>query len=394
MSSEPHDRTVRITFKDDIGVDQISIRVSDPSDARDSSLEFPDGGWQAWSVVFGSWCALLPSFGIMNVAGTLEGWLADHQLQGYSQASISWIFRPIFDSHGVKYTLIPGCLGFTTSKMKLSVSQGGLSASAILPPSLGTINHWFYKRRGLTTGWVVRSATNTSGGIEGIIFTNLFGTLRDKIGFVSLGCFSISMLFTRTRLAPNKLRNGLIDLRSLREPTFTMTSVAVTAAEIGLMVVLTYLPSYAPSPGYSRILADRWGRFSIMILARAVCTTLILALWLTAGESEAAIISFATLFGFWAGPAISLTPVCVAQILRTEDYGKRYKTTTTTMLSFCLLVAIPVAGEVLKAQNPSSHNEIVYSGLIVFCGLSYACSTLSLVLTKGITVGWGVTRIS
>ncbi|KAF5860230.1 hypothetical protein ETB97_001819 [Aspergillus alliaceus] len=29
---------------------------------------------------------------------------------------------------------------------------GGLSASAILPPSLGTINHWFYKRRGLTTG--------------------------------------------------------------------------------------------------------------------------------------------------------------------------------------------------------------------------------------------------
>ncbi|KAF5860231.1 hypothetical protein ETB97_001820 [Aspergillus alliaceus] len=181
-----------------------------------------------------------------------------------------------------------------------------------------------------------------------------------------------------------------------------MTSVAVTAAEIGLMVVLTYLPSYAPShgrsihprPGYSRILADRWGRFSIMILARAVCTTLILALWLTAGESEAAIISFATLFGFWAGPAISLTPVCVAQILRTEDYGKRYRTTTTTMLSFCLLVAIPVAGEGLKAQNPSSHNEIVYSGLIVFCGLSYACSTLFLVLTKGITVGWSVTRIS
>ena len=54
--------------------------------------EFPDGGWRAWSVVLGSWCALLPSFGIMNVTGILEEWLADHQLQNYSKASISWIF--------------------------------------------------------------------------------------------------------------------------------------------------------------------------------------------------------------------------------------------------------------------------------------------------------------
>jgi hypothetical protein len=57
-----------------------------------SDLSFPDGGWRAWSVVLGSWCAMVPSFGLMNTIGVFEAWLADHQLRGYSKASIGWIF--------------------------------------------------------------------------------------------------------------------------------------------------------------------------------------------------------------------------------------------------------------------------------------------------------------
>jgi hypothetical protein len=59
---------------------------------QDSDLEFPDGGWRAWSVVLGSWCAMVPSFGLMNTIGVFEAWLADHQLRDYSKASIGWIF--------------------------------------------------------------------------------------------------------------------------------------------------------------------------------------------------------------------------------------------------------------------------------------------------------------
>ncbi|GAB1202391.1 hypothetical protein APSETT445_001004 [Aspergillus pseudonomiae] len=217
-----------------------------------------------------------------------------------------------------------------------------------------------------------------------------------------------------TRLPSNNSKSCMVDLRSLREPAFTMTSLAVTAAEVGLMVVITYLPSYASSHGLTGslsyelmsifsatsipgrvipgLLADRWGRFNVMIATGSVCTILILALWLTANESKAAIISFAAFFGFWAGPAISLSPVCVAQISKTGDYGKRYGTTNTIM-ALCLLVAIPVAGEILKTQNPSTHQETVYWGLIVFSGLSYACSTVFLILAKGVSVGWTVARI-
>lgn len=59
---------------------------------QDWNLVIPDGGWRAWGVVFGSWCAMVPSFGLMNTIGVFEAWLADHQLKDYSKASIGWIF--------------------------------------------------------------------------------------------------------------------------------------------------------------------------------------------------------------------------------------------------------------------------------------------------------------
>lgn len=59
---------------------------------QDCNLTYPDGGWRAWGVVLGSWCAMVPSFGLMNTIGVFEAWLADHQLKEYSKASIGWIF--------------------------------------------------------------------------------------------------------------------------------------------------------------------------------------------------------------------------------------------------------------------------------------------------------------
>ncbi|THC99423.1 hypothetical protein EYZ11_001061 [Aspergillus tanneri] len=398
--------------------------------AEEVLSEYPDGGQRAWLVVLGVWCALFPTFGIMNITGILEEWLAEDQLQGHSKASISWIFRPLFDSHGLKYTLIPGCIGLTVSIMALSVSEeyyqfilsfsilGGLSSSAVLTPTLGTINHWFLKRRGLATG-----VATTSGGIGGIVWSAIFGALQDNLGFpwivrilgfMSIGCFAVSLLLMETRLPPNKSAGGTIDIRSLREVRFTIASIAVSFAEVGLMIMITYLPAYAASHGvtgalsynlmsifsatliFGRVipglLADRWGRYNVMTVTGGVSMLLVLALWMKAGEDTAAIVTFAAFYGFWSSPAVGLSPVCIAQISRTEDYGKRYGT-TTAIFGLSILVAIPVAGEILKAQNPASGQETNYTGLIVFCGASYAFSTVLLVVTKVISVGWSVTRV-
>jgi hypothetical protein len=59
---------------------------------KNDDQSFPDGGWRAWSVVLGSWCLMVPSFGLLNTIGVFQTYLAEHQLKDFSTFSIGWIF--------------------------------------------------------------------------------------------------------------------------------------------------------------------------------------------------------------------------------------------------------------------------------------------------------------
>lgn len=109
-----------------------------------------------------------------------------------------------------------------------------------------------------------------------------------------------------------------------------------------------------------------------MTATALACAVLVFALWLPAGASEPAITAFAVLFGFWSGAAISLTPVCVAQVCAIEDYGKR-NGTTFSLASFAALVGIPIAGAIVGAEGGG------YTGLVVFGGAMYAAAAMAFV---------------
>lgn len=53
---------------------------------------YPEGGREAWLVVFGSFCGMVAAFGIMNTIGTFQTYLAANQLRNYSEGQIGWIF--------------------------------------------------------------------------------------------------------------------------------------------------------------------------------------------------------------------------------------------------------------------------------------------------------------
>lgn len=117
--------------------------------------EFPEGGLRAWLVVLGSWCAMIPSMGLLNSLGILHAWTAGHQLKDYSESSIGWIYGaygfflyigsaqvgeslvvwtlrmllltyvgPIFDAYGPNYVIIPGSVGIVVAMICLSFSKG------------------------------------------------------------------------------------------------------------------------------------------------------------------------------------------------------------------------------------------------------------------------------
>ena len=54
--------------------------------------DYPEGGLEAWLVVLGAWCAMVPTTGMINTFGVLQAWVAQHELANYSETSVGWIF--------------------------------------------------------------------------------------------------------------------------------------------------------------------------------------------------------------------------------------------------------------------------------------------------------------
>ncbi|KAJ0426852.1 major facilitator superfamily domain-containing protein [Aspergillus carlsbadensis] len=403
--------------------------------------DYPEGGLKAWSVVFGAWCAMVPSMGILNSLGTLQAWTSTHQLHGYSESSIGWIygtytfflfvggaqFGAILDARGPLYVVVPGSVGMVLSLVLLSFSEeyyqiflsfsvlGGISASTLFTPPVAAVGHWFNTRRGWATG-----VACTAGGVGGVMFPLVIMFAAPRVGFgwamriialISAVLCSIACLTVRTRLPPQK-SHSLFDLRSLSDIRYGSATLGVFLVEFAVFVPITYITSYALDVGFSErtsyavlvflnlgaifgrflpgLVADRLGRFNVMTVNCLMCSLLTLILWLCgdllAPNNLGLVISYAVLFGFFSGAAISLAPVCISQVCEIEDYGKRVGT-TWTLVSFGTLIAIPVAGAIQE------HNAGLYYGLIVFGGVLYLSAGVAFAVSRGICRGWKVMTI-
>lgn len=410
-----------------------------------------DGGLQAWTVVLGAWCAMVPSMGLLNTLAILEAWLTEHELEHVSKSTAGWIFSsyafflyfcgaqvgPIFDAHDVKWLIVPGSVGIFASLILLSFSEGiysntslaipwvtltilefyqillsfgvlgGISASLLFNPSLAAVGQWFYKRRAFATGIAC-----TAGGIGGIAFPLIILELSPKIGFpwairvvalIAALHLTVACMCLRKRLPPNKKSGASMDLKALKDTNFAITTIATFLIEFAVFIPYTFVCSYGiyagmsprnayllnvyvnagavpgrALPGYA---ADRFGVFNTMCVTALACTVFILALWQTAYGDETQIVVFSVLFGFFSGAAISLTPVCVGQVSRVEDLGKR-NGTAFFIASFGTLVGVPIAASVLEADGGD------YRGLIVFGGAFYLAASLAFCIARGVAGGW------
>lgn len=74
-----------------MGTDNQPIETMETHDDVQLEEEYPEGGLEAWLVVFGAWCAMIPSMGLLNTIGVIQAWLSEHQLETYSESSVGWI---------------------------------------------------------------------------------------------------------------------------------------------------------------------------------------------------------------------------------------------------------------------------------------------------------------
>lgn len=396
---------------------------------------YPERGLEAYSVILGAWLALFPASGLLNATGILQAHLSENQLAHHSDSEVGWIFStfaflfffggfqvgPIYDRYGLRVLLPVGASGLVTSLICTSFCDtyyqflltfsilGGASSSILWTSSIATIGHWFQQNRGLATG-----LATTAGGFGGVIFPIVFRQLTPRIGFawsircfalVSIVCFLISLPLLKTRLPRNRHARLILDWRGFKDVRFVLTMSAIFILDWAVLVPPAYITTYSSSHGFDGIsphvlailnaasifgrglpgpAADRLGRFNVMILCSVACTLSIVALWLNAGSSVAATVAFAVLYGFFSGSAYSLTPVCVAQLCRTEDYASRYGT-AYGVVSLATLAGIPISGHILGTGTDEN-----YQALITFCGAAYAVSTVLFVVARVVGGGWDV----
>ena len=403
---------------------------------------YPEGGLEAYLCVLGSFCGLMAALGMMNTLGTYQSYLSTHQLSSSTPSAIGWIFGiyaflsffcglqigPVFDALGPRYLVLAGSVLLLLSHLLLGLCTtywhfmlvfgvlGGVGTSLIFSPSFAAVGHYFLRRRGSMTGLAA-----AGGSLGGIVFPLSLQALLPRIGFawstrvvalVDLVLLIVANLFIRSRLPPKKptLATILPDLRIFRSRVFALTTLGVFFIEWGLFIPLAYISSYSLAHGVPQALsyqmlailnvgscfgrylpglvADRIGRFNAMLIAIALCLVATLGLWLpSASATDNAtlplIVVFALLFGFASGSGISLTPVCVGQLCKVENYG-RYYATCYTLVSFGSLTGIPIAGELVGACGGQ------FWGLIVFAGISYAASLVAFAAARVLGAGWKV----
>ncbi|KAI0172865.1 MFS general substrate transporter [Hypoxylon sp. FL1284] len=394
---------------------------------------YPEGGLQAWLVVFGSWCGLLASLGLMNTIATFQTYVTTHQLSDYDEGTIGWVFSiytalcflcgvyigPLFDRYGPRWLIGPGGLGVVASLMLLSICTkywhfmlswgilNGVATSLLFTPCITAIGHFFRERRGFASG-----LASTGGGIGGVAFPLLLESLFDSVGwgwalrvlgFVCLVLLLVANALVRKRLPAARNASPHPDFGILRERPFALLTAGVFFLELGLFVPLAYVSSYALASGFDerfafRIVpilnaasvlgralpgwaADRVGAFNTNMLS--VCLTVLACyvVWLPFGHTTPGLVLFALMFGFATGNNISITPVCVGKLCGTQHYG-RYYATCYTVVSVAVLLSIPVAGSIVKAAGGA------YWGLILFTGLTQIVALVAMYAAKAASVGW------
>ncbi|GAW13492.1 hypothetical protein ANO14919_028780 [Xylariales sp. No.14919] len=400
--------------------------------------DFPDGGLEAWLVVLGGSLILFCSFGIVNCSGVFVQYYASGPLSDYSTSDITWITSlqaflvtgsnlavgRIFDSYGTRWILPIGTIIYSFGLMVLSLStkyyqivlsQGivsGIGAATVFNCASNSTITWFYKYRAAALGIVVAGSS-----IGGIVLPILMSHLIPKIGFpwtvrilgfiVLLFC-GIASFTVKSRLPPNPKPFHFAELvKPFSELRFALVVVAAFFFFWGLYLPFNYLNIQAQKQGVNPtlipyllpivnavsipgriipgILADRVGRFNMMIIIATLSSIVTLALWVP-GNTTATTIAFGAVYGFTSGAFISLAPAVIAQISDIRQIGAR-SGVLLFISSLGALTGSPVGGAIVTAQNGE------YLGLKLFTGITIGFAAVFLVVARAVQVKFRVVKI-
>lgn len=393
---------------------------------KSTVFEPPDGGKRAWLNCAGASAAFMCSFGIINAYGAFQEYYKSTRLADESDSVIALIgaiqlfcvygtgplIGKVFDSYGC-FPLLPlGTFCIVLGMMTLSLAEYdatyqyflaqavlfGLGAAMIFTPGLALMGHYFRRRRPLALGFVA-AGSSVGGVVFPIVVQRLiprigFGWAVRTLAFIALACLTFACCVCRIYLPLRKSTRGemlrAVDVNGFKDIRYFLATVGAFITFYAIFIPYFYIKQYAilrgmapnlasyllpilngmgiPSRIVPGLLAPRFGVLNLMIILTSTAGIFILALWLPS-SSDASIIAFVALYGFFSGPFISLLPAYVGQISPQPVYGARLGALYLIVAVACL-VGTPTGGALVGQSGDLSHYRhlIGFSGCLVLTG--------------------------
>lgn len=289
-----------------------AISAESSEDVEDPK-NYPDGGWRAYLVVFGSFLGLTVDFGFINSIGAVQSYLNLHQLADIPTGTSSYIFSVfvlmtyvfcalggvLFDELGPK---VPTGIGaiitffgmfFTGNCNSVGSFTGtfgiciGFGLAVISGPLTGVISHWFYRNRSKAF-----ALATLGGSVGGIVFPLILNRLYIVVGFtwamrilafvclVMNGGACLLVSGRRSKIASEDekarvvaLKSGnnrsravldelkvvcckVVDFKALKEIPYLFCTIGIGFSDLALVGISTYFPSFVTYIGYSETKAN------------------------------------------------------------------------------------------------------------------------------------------
>jgi MFS family permease len=217
---------------------------------------FPEGGPRAWFVIFGSFCIICGTFGLISSVGLFQAYWQAHQLSSFKTRDIGWIsavnvflnlflgvqIGPLFDRYGPRWLVLVGSLTYVVSLVLLAQCKkywhfmlvygvvSGTSSAFLTTTALAVVAHWFEVRRGMASG--IAFVGSSVGGIAfplilkaALEHLNWAWAIR-LVALIVLVLMIIGNLCIRGRLPPRK-NGGAVDLKCFQDARFSWATFGV-----------------------------------------------------------------------------------------------------------------------------------------------------------------------
>ncbi|KAI8230750.1 MFS monocarboxylate [Colletotrichum sp. SAR 10_99] len=344
-----------------------------PSVRSGSSQRDPESSPLAWVCVVGSFMFLYPSYGFMQSVGTVQSYLQLNQLSDYTARDLGWISGiftslglllgiqagPLMDAYGTRLlapisaaTLVPlffllgECTEYWHFILCLGV-LGGISSALTSTVAMAVIGKLFSRRRGLAMGLALSGSS-----FGGVTLSMMFRSLLPKLGwqwtmratgFLVLGimvlgviCFlPFPTLTASSSSAPLGGKGATLNFSAFKSPPFDFMTMGLFLLEFVLFGITGLLPTFAIVAGFPSSV----GFSLIAILNGCSC--------------------FGRIVSGMAGDRLG----------HLNDYG-RYLGTMNFVVSFSLLITVPIGGQMLESMGGTALSGF-YVAVLFLGGVSY-----------------------